>query len=141
MPLFPSQAWCEEAIRLANDDPDVERAGAGWDADIGVIVRAEAGKLTEDFVVHLEPVEGRFERFRLLREADELLELEPAYRVSAPYSIWKALILGTLDPVEALVRKSLLVEGDVQPLIERMQYRGIAERVLERLGTVFLDEQ
>ncbi len=140
MPLFPSKAWCEEAIRLANDDPDAARAYAGWDSDVGIIVGAEAGKLASDFVVHLEPVEGRFKRFRLLREADELEELEPAYRLSAPYSVWKALIQGALDPVEALVRKSLRVDGDVQPLIERMQYRGIAERVLGRLHTVFPKE-
>lgn len=141
MPLFPSQAWCEQAIRLANGDPDAARAGAGWDADIGIIVRAEPGKLRADFVVYLKPTAGRFEKLRLLREADELEELEPAYRVSAPYSVWKALIQGKLDPVEALVSKNLHVKGDVQPLIERMQYRGIAERMLGRLESVFADEQ
>lgn len=140
MPLFPSEAWCDEALRLIRDDPDAERAGRGWDADIGVVVGAEAGKLGSDFVVYLEPRDGRVESFRRLREADELEELEPEYYVSAPFSVWKALIRGTLDPVEALVGRSLRVQGDVQPLIERMQYRGFAERVLERLETTFPDE-
>ncbi|HZH04380.1 MAG TPA: SCP2 sterol-binding domain-containing protein [Myxococcaceae bacterium] len=141
MPVFPSKEWCEEAVRLANADPDAERAGAGWTGDIGLVIGWEPGKLTSDFAVHVEPRGGHIERFTLLRDADELEEIEPAYLVRAQYSVWKELIRGRLDPVEALVRRRLEVVGDVQPLIERMQYRGIADRILAALDTIFVDEQ
>ena len=72
---------------------------------------------------------------------DQRKELSPAYLVRAPYSVWKGLLQGKLDPIEAVLRRQIRVEGDMQPLIERMQHRAIAERVLAQLETEFLDDR
>ena len=140
MPDFPSRAWCEEALRALQADPETVRAGLGWSADIGVVVEAEAGKLDRPFVVYLQPVDGRIKTWRVLVDPDDLDEFEPAYRIQAPYSVWKGVLLGTLDPVEAVLRRRVLVEGNLQPLVERMQHKGLAERVLGRINTRFVDE-
>ncbi|MGO8969148.1 MAG: hypothetical protein ACLQDQ_06220 [Myxococcaceae bacterium] len=140
MPDFPSRAWCEEALRLLEADPETVRAGLGWTADIGVVVEAEAGKLDRPFVVYLRPVEGKVESWRILVDPDDLDEFDPAYRIEAPYSVWKGFLLGTLDPVEAVLRQRVHVKGDLQPLVERMQHKGLAERVLQRIETHFVDE-
>ena len=140
MPVFPSRAWCEEALRLLEADPETVRAGRGWTADIGVVVGAEAGKLARPFVVYLEPVDGKIERWKVLVDPDDLDEFEPAYRIQAPYSVWKGFLLGTLDPIEAVLRQRVQVEGDLQALVERMQHKGLAERVLEGIDTHFIDD-
>jgi hypothetical protein len=140
MPVFPSKEWCEEAIRLANADPEVALAGAGWDGDFGAIIEAEPGRLARHFVAHVVPKEGRIVRFRVLDDPDDLDELEPAYLARAPYSVWKGLLLGHLDPVEAVLKRRIAMQGDLQPLIERMRYKGIAERIFAQLETQFLDE-
>jgi putative sterol carrier protein len=140
MPDFPSRAWCEEALRLLEADPETVRAGQGWTADIGVVVGAEAGKLDRPFVVYLQPINGKIERWMVLVDPDDLDEFGPAYRIQAPYSIWKGFLLGTIDPVEAVLRRQVQVEGDLQPLVERMQHKGLAERVLERIQTRFVDD-
>jgi putative sterol carrier protein len=140
MPKFPSRAWCEEALRLLEADPETLRAGQGWTADIGVVVEAEPGKLDKPFVVYLRPVEGRIEQWKVLVDADDLDEFDPAYRIQAPYSVWKGFLLGTVDPIEAVLRRHVQVQGDLQPLVERMQHKGLAERVLARIETHFIDE-
>jgi putative sterol carrier protein len=141
MPNFPSKAWCEEALRLLDADPEAVRAGLGWEADIGVVVEAELGKLDRSFVVYLRPVNGRIEQWKVLVDADDLDELDPQYRIQAPYTVWKGILLGTVDPIEAVLRRRVQVQGDLQPLVERMQHKGLAERVLEQIETRFVDDR
>lgn len=128
-------------MRLVNGDPECAQAGAGWEGDFGAIIEAEAGKLTATFTVHVVPREGRIDKLKVLRDPDELEELEPAYLARAPYSVWKGLIQGTVDPVEAVLKRRIDVKGDLQPLIERLKYKGIADRVMAALQTRFADER
>jgi putative sterol carrier protein len=140
MPLFPSEEWCEAAIALVNADPERAVAAAGWNGDLGAVVESEAGKLDETFVAYVVPEGDRIGKFKVLPDPDDLEELEPAYVIRGPYSVWKALLQGTMDPVEAIVRRRIRVQGDVQPLIERARFRGIVDRMLRQLETHFADE-
>jgi len=91
-------------------------------------------------VVHLVPRESRIESLRVLDDPDDLDELEPAYLARAPYTVWKQLLQGSLDPVEAVLRRSISVKGDLQQLMERLRFKGIADRVLAGLKTEYVDE-
>ena len=139
MATFPSKEWCEEAVRLVNADPERQLASKGWRGTIGVIVDAEPGTLGRPFVVYLEPRDNVIEPPRVLEDPDDLEELEPAYLARAPYSVWKRLLQGSLDPVEAVLRRNIEVKGDLQQLIERLRFKGIADRVLARLQTEYVD--
>jgi len=141
MPLFPSREWAEEAVRLTNSDPEVAAAAHDWHHDFGIVIEAEQGKLDQDFSIHVEPRGGKIARFKVLRDKDELEELEPAYYARAPFSVWKALLNGQLDPVEALLKKKIQVQGDLQPLIERARFKGIGDRVLAQIPTTYPDER
>ena len=141
MARFPSKEWCEEAVRLLNDDPERSLAAQGWQGDIGVIVDAEPGKLARAFVVHVVPRDARIEKLRVLDDPDDLDELEPAYLARAPYTVWKQLLQGSLDPVEAVLRRRIALKGDLQQVIERLRFKGIADRLLSELKTEFVDEQ
>jgi hypothetical protein len=141
MATFPSKEWCEEAVRLVNEDPERSMAAQGWQGEIGVIVDAEPGKLAKPFVAHLVPRDNRIEKLRVLDDPDDLDEVEPAYLARAPYSVWKQLLQGSLDPVEAVLRRRIAVKGDLQQLIERLRFKGIADRVFAQLKTEYVDEQ
>src|SRR5512138_1944555 len=140
MPVFPSRAWAEAAMALVNADPDTVAAARGWRGDFGLVIEAESGKLERHFVAWLRPEQGRIAELRVLADPDDLDEFEPAYRLRAPYSVWKGLLLGSVDPVEAILKRRLRVDGDVQPILERMRYKDIAARVLSKLETRFTDE-
>ena len=43
-------------------------------------------------------------------------------------------------PHEAVLKRRISMKGDLQPLIERMKYKGIADRVFAKLQTQFIDE-
>ena len=138
--VFPSKEWCVEAVRLVNEDPEIALAGEGWRGDFAAVIEAEPGRLAEVFVAHVIPEEGRIVEFTVLEDPDDLEELEPAYLIRGPYSVWKALMIGELDPVEAILKRRIAVQGNLQPLIERMRYKSIADRVFARIATRWADE-
>jgi hypothetical protein len=140
MPVFPSRAWAEQAMALVNADPESVAAGRDWKGDFGIVIEAEPGRLATPFVAWIRPENGRIVELRVLVDPDDLDEFEPAYRIAAPFSVWKALLRGTLDPVQALARRRLRVDGDVQPILERMRYKDIASRTLAGIETRFADE-
>lgn len=140
MPVFPSREWCAEAVRLVNADPEAPEAGAGWSGELGVVIDAEAGRLDTPFVVYARFRDGRIDAWRVLGEPDELDELEPSYRAQAAYSVWKGLLLGRGDPVQLILTRALRFQGELQPLVERLRYRGLAERLLSALETRFRDD-
>jgi hypothetical protein len=129
MPEFPSEAWCRDAIRLLNEDPDAAEAARGWDGDFGVVIDRAEGPMGISIGA---PVNGRLPEPEFL-PADEIEESEPRYFARASEADWWALIEGGLDPIAAIVQKRLVARGDLTPVIARLQYRGLAERWLERI--------
>ena len=137
MAKFPSKEWCEQAVALLNQDPELPLASRGWKGDLALVVDPEPGKLARPFVVHSDPKEGKPITFKVLPDPDDLDELEPVYLIRAPYSLWQGIIQGQLDPMEMVLRRRMTVRGDLQPLIERFKFKSIADRVLAQLATEF----
>ena len=124
MSLF-SEAWCTAAVKAFNDDPDAADALEGWKGDVGLVVD-ELG------VWVAAPVNERLSQ-PVLMTAAALEAKSPASQASASRDTWAALIAGTLDPIAAVVQKRLVLRGDVQQIVSRMSYRGLAERWLRAI--------
>lgn len=129
MPEFPTEAWCREAIRLLNEDPDAAGAAQGWDGDFGVVIDAQGGAIG---IAIGAPVDGRLPEPRFL-SAEAVEAAAPRFFARASQADWWALIEGGLDPIAAIVQKRLVARGDLSPVIARLQYRGLAERWLARI--------
>jgi len=54
---------------------------------------------------------GRIAEWRILEDLDEILEIEPAYVVRAPYRLWKDLLSRRADPVQAALTGRVRVEA------------------------------
>ena len=74
-------------MAMVNADPEIVAAGRGWKGEFGLVIESEPGKLEEHFVAWVRPDEGRIAELRVLADPDDLDELEPAYRIRAPYSV------------------------------------------------------
>lgn len=118
-------AW---AVEVLNADEGLPAAAEGWAGDFGLVVEGEGG-----FSVHLRaPVGGRFPAPAFVSRA-ELDAAGVAYEARADEGTFRALIEGGLDPIAAIVQKRLTVRGDLQPVVARLNHRGLAERWLARL--------
>lgn len=136
---FPSKEWAAALVAALNRQPDLGRALQGLPADLALVVEADPPALRESAAVWGRHAAGKVAEWRLLEDEDEILELEPAYVVRAPYRLWKGLLRGQ-DPVQAALSGRLKVQGDLEALVRRAPFRYVVEGALREVPTVFADE-
>ena len=137
--IFPSDAWLAAVAAALNRDPALPQALAGLGADLAAVVEADPPALPATFAAYGRHDGARIAAIRVLPDADEIWELEPAYVLRAPYRVWKALLRGD-DPVKAALSGHVRVEGDLQELVRRAHHRSILDSALACVPTEFGDE-
>jgi hypothetical protein len=121
--------FCRAAVDAFNQDPDAAAAARGWKGAFGLVIH----RGTSSLHVHVgAPQEGKLPPPRFCTAA-ELAALAPEYFAAADEATWRELVEGTLDPVGAVVARRLTLRGDLEPVVARLGYRGLAERWVQRL--------
>jgi hypothetical protein len=133
---FASREWIEAVAAALNAQPDLPRALAGLGRDAAFVVEPERPAFPRTVAVHAEQDRGRVARWRILPDEDDVLELEPAYVIRAPYGTWRALFRGG-DPVKAALSGAVRVEGDLEALVRRSSYRYVVDAALAAVRTDF----
>jgi hypothetical protein len=139
MALFPSEAWLTSAVSVINGQPDLARALEGLGPDLAAVIEPDA-VFTDRFAAWGRQAGGRIAEFRVLEDEDDILELEPAYVIRAPYGLWKDLLRRRVDPVQVALSGKLRVRGDLEALVRRVAYRHVFDAVMARVPTEFADE-
>jgi len=137
--VFPSEAWLVAVAAAANRHPDLPAALRGLGDDLAAVIEADPPALVEPVAAYARQVGGRLAEVRVLGDADEVYELEPAYVVSAPYRVWKALLTGD-DPVRAALSGRVKVQGDLQALVRRANFRYVVDAALASVPTEFMGQ-
>ena len=137
--IFASKAWLDGIVAALNRQPDLASAVEGLGHDLAVVVQKDAG-FPREVAAYGRNAGGRVEA-RILADADEIYELEPAYVVRAPYGVWKQLLRGTIDPVKSAMTGRLKVEGDLEALVRRASFRYVCDSALREVATTFPDEE
>jgi hypothetical protein len=138
---FGTREWLEALAAALNRQPDLAKALAGLGDDLAAVVERDPPAFPRELAAWGRATAGRIVEVRLLDDADELLELEPAYVVRAPYRLWKELLRGTLDPVKAALSGRVRVDGDLEALVRRAGYRYVGDAALRAIATTFPDEE
>ncbi|WP_242339961.1 MULTISPECIES: SCP2 sterol-binding domain-containing protein [Anaeromyxobacter] len=133
---FGSREWIDAVAAALNRQPDLARALAGLGADAAFVVEAERPAWKADVAAYARHARGQIVEWRLLEDPDDLLELEPAYVVRAPYGTWKGLFNGG-DPVKAAISGRVRVEGDLEALVRRSGFRYVVDAALCAVVTEF----
>jgi hypothetical protein len=133
---FATREWIEALLGALHLQPDLPRALAGLGADAGVVIERDGPAWPRDVAAWGCHAGGRVTEWRLLPDPDDLLELRPAYVLRAPYRTWRALLEGE-DPVKAALSGLVRVEGDLEALVRRAEYRRVVDAALAAVPTEF----
>jgi hypothetical protein len=131
---FASREWLAAFVAALGAQPDLGKALAGLPRDAAVVIVADPPAFPRTVAVHGEQERGLIARWRILDDEDEVLELEPAYVLRAPYGVWRALLEGG-DPVQAALSGRVRVEGDLEALVRRASWRYVIEAALRAVPT------
>lgn len=137
---FASPEWLTAVVHEVNRHPDLGRAIAGLGADLAAVVERERPHFPAGLAAWGRHAGGRIVEWRILEDEDDVLELDPAYVVRAPLALWKELLRGEADPVQAALSGRVKVKGDLESLVRRAGYRTIVDEALRKVTTEFPDE-
>ena len=62
------------------------------------------------------------------------------YVIGAPYSRWKDVVLGELDPVRAMMQGKLRVQGDLPTIVRYVKAADELVHLCSKVPTTFPDE-
>ncbi len=106
---FPSEEWIKELEVRLNSSDTYAQAAAAWEGDnIYVILPDDTYSGTSYFYINLQ--HGTASGAKELKSLDEQTAL---FRMTAPFSTWRKVIEGRLDPLQAMFSGKIKVIGSM----------------------------
>jgi putative sterol carrier protein len=137
VPAFPSDEWFRDFSEVINASPEYAESSAGWEGDVAFLIAAEPDNgVPRDVYAILDLWHGRCRGTGLVdRSRAEAAE----FLLSAPYSRWREVIDGTLDPVKGMMQGKLKVRGDLQKILRYIKATRELARLTNAVDTTFRD--
>ena len=138
MPTFPTDGWFQSFIELINRSAEYRAAAADWEGDIAFLVQAEPDiRVPDDVWGYLDLWHGTCRGGGVV---DAGTGGRAAYVLSAPYTRWKDILLGELDPIKGMMQGKLKVRGDLPTIVRYVRAANELVRLTGEVDTVFPDE-
>ena len=138
MARFPSPEWLEAYKDAINASAQFRTAAADWEGDVTYVVEAEPAKgVMQDAWGWFDLWQGECRDARVVDpEAGE----RASYVIRAPYSRWKEVIQGRLDPTKGMLQGKLRLTGDLHEIRRRVDAVNALVSVACDIPTEFPDE-
>jgi putative sterol carrier protein len=136
MPKFPSEEWVRALCQELNRSESYAEAAKNWEGDFYFIAEPD-DSLSERIVLYMDLHHGRCP---LACAVTDESERNPEFRVIAPLSIWRRVIEGKLDPVQALMTRQLKLQGNIMKVLKAPKAARELVRCCTLIETDFSDE-
>jgi putative sterol carrier protein len=138
VPTFPTDEWFQAFVVLINGSDEYRVAAAEWEGDIAFQILAEPDRgVPETVWGYLDLWHGTCRRGGVVPETEAA---SAAYTLTAPYTRWKDVVLGDLDPIKGMMQGKLRVRGDLPRIVREVRSASELVRLTGEVDTVFADE-
>jgi putative sterol carrier protein len=128
---FPTDPWFHELVDRINGSEEYREAAADWEGDVAFVIEAEPDRgVPEDVWGYLDLWHGACRGGGVV---DAGRGGAARYVIRAPYSRWKEVLRGDLDPVKGMMQGKLRVQGDLPTIV---RYVRAANELVHLTGTV-----
>lgn len=126
---FPSEEWIRAFKEELNKNKAYEEAAKDWEGDFLFIVTPDEG-LDKEMVFYVDLWHGKC-RDAYMVPNREAKKAEFVYE--GPYSNWKKLIMGQLDPIQSLLMRKFKLSGNMAKV---MRYTKAASELVKTASKV-----
>lgn len=138
MPEFPSEEWFQSLIEAINASQEYAEYAATWEGDVVFHIEAEPDKgLPADVHGLLDLWHGGCRGGGIV---EQTRATSAEFVVRAPYSRWKDVIQGDLEPIKGLVQGKLRVRGDLPKILRYVKGTQELAYIAGQVDTTFPDE-
>jgi len=120
---FPSDDWIKKLQEMLNSSESYQRSAKDWEGDFMFTVEPDEA-YDQTTYLHLELYHGKSPGAALVEE-NQLPETE--FSLNAPFSTWRRVIEGKLDPIQGMMTRQLKLKGD---LMKIMRYPKAAQEIV-----------
>ena len=120
---FPSDEWIKELANQLNASQAYERAAKDWEGDFIFVVEPDEA-YNETAYLFLGLYHGKCTGAALISSEDER---EAEFILRAPYTNWRNVIEGKLDPIQGMMTRKLQVKGNMMKI---MRYPKAAKEIV-----------
>ncbi|MBU4194665.1 MAG: SCP2 sterol-binding domain-containing protein [Actinobacteria bacterium] len=128
MALFASDEWVEALKEEANADEEMARAAKGFDATIQFMIKDTDERGDLPFWTYIK--DGTFLEVRSG-------EKECDYTITGEYPVWKDIVGGKQDLLQAIMTKKLVFEGNMQTIMKYIKAVNLLMEAVQRVPTEF----
>ena len=128
MVLFASDEWVEALKEEANANAEIARAAKGFDATIQFTVMNTGERGNLPFWTYMK--DGTFLEVRSG-------EKECDYTITGEYAVWKDIVEGKQDPLQAIMIKKLVFEGNMQTIMKYIKAINLLLEAMQLVPTEF----
>jgi putative sterol carrier protein len=137
MPLFATEPWFQELIERINGSDEYAKAAQDWEGDITFHIEAEPNKgVPTDVFGYLDLWHGACRGGGVV---DQQRAGTSRYVIRAPYTRWKEVVQGDLDPVRGMMQGKLKVHGDLPTIVRYVDAANVLVQLTGEVDTSFPD--
>ena len=139
MPRFATPEWLAAYKDAINADPVIAEAAKDWvHRDIAIVVEAESDKgVPLDLAALFDIDRGQCREAKIV-SVDEANRA--TFTITAPYSRWKSVVQGKLDPIRGMLQGKLQVSGDLPTLAREVDAARALVDAAKAITTEFPDD-
>ena len=120
---FPSDEWIKTLRDMLNASESYQRSAKDWEGDF-IFVADPDDAYSDTAYLHLQLYHGSSAGAAQVYP-DNMPETE--FTINAPYSTWRKVIDGKLDPIQGMMTGQLKLKGD---LMKVMRYPKAAQEIV-----------
>lgn len=138
MAVFPSDEWLTIYRDRINGSAEYREAARTWEGAIAFVFEAEPDRgVPEDLWAWLDLWHGECRDARMVTPEEGV---RAPYVIRAPYTRWKEVLAGDLDPVKGMMQGKLKLQGDLPTIIRYVRAANELVHLTATVPTEFLDE-
>ncbi len=120
---FPSDEWIKALKDQLNASEAYARSAADWEGDFIFVAEPDAAYPTPSYLF-LGLYHGKCTEAIMLQSQDER---KAEFVITAPFSNWRLVIEGKLDPIQGMMTRKLKLQGNMMKI---MRYPKAAKEII-----------
>jgi putative sterol carrier protein len=130
---FPSDEWIKELSARLNASETYAQTATTWEGDTIFIILPDADH-PETTYLYIDLQHGKASDARQLSSLDDQKSL---FTTSAPFSIWRKVLEGRLDPIQGVFSGKLKLVGSMAQFLRSPKATSEMVKVAEQIDTDF----